>query len=116
MDARPTPGPWSDGDVWPDPETGDWHGAISSPDQFIANVLQSGIRSADEARANLRLFAAARDMLDALREAKGLADMAVMSDDQDGAPSEDQTALVALRAKIDAAISKATSRQPEGER
>lgn len=69
-----------------------------------------------EREADALMFAAAPDMLDALREAKGLADMAVMSDDQDGTPSDDQDALVRLRAKIDAAISKATSRQPEGER
>lgn len=69
-----------------------------------------------EAQANARLIAAAPELLDALREAKALADMAVMSDDQDGTPSDDQGALVRLRTKIDAAISKATSRQPEGER
>jgi len=46
-------------------------------------------------------------LLEALREAKGLADMAVMSDDGDGTTSDDQQYLVMLRAKIDAAIAKA---------
>jgi len=102
MPVSATPGPWSDGDVWPDPETGDWHGAISSPDQFIANVLQSGIRSADEARTNLRLFAAAPELLTAANEAFDFLGGV------DGASE--------IRATLLAAISKATSRQPEGER
>lgn len=58
--------------------------------------------------ADATLYAAAPDLLEALREAKGLADMAVMSDDRDGTPSDDQQDLVRLRAKIDAAIARAT--------
>jgi len=54
-----------------------------------------------------RLIAAAPYLYEALREAKGLADMAVMSDDQEGTPSDDQAVLEKLRARIDAALAKA---------
>lgn len=57
-----------------------------------------------------RLFAAAPDLFEALLEAKGLADMAEMYDGP-GEPSDDQKQLIALRAKIDAALSKATAQQ-----
>jgi hypothetical protein len=65
-----------------------------------------------EHEANARLIAAAPDLYEALLEAKGLADMAVMSDDQEGTPSEDQAALEKLRAKIGAALAKARGEQP----
>jgi len=67
--------------------------------------IDSGDMSRVEANANL--MASAPALLEALEEAKGLADMAVMSDDMDGTESEDQGALVRLRAKIDAAIALA---------
>jgi len=56
------------------------------------------------------MIAAAPDLFDALQEAKGLADMAEMYDGP-GEPSDDQKQLIALRAKIDAALSKATTQQ-----
>lgn len=72
--------------------------------QCAPHVLEDMVRIVTDAADYLECYV---DMLAALIEAKGLADMAVMSDDLDGTPSEDQAALVSLRAKIDAAIAKA---------
>jgi hypothetical protein len=57
--------------------------------------------------ADAHMIAAAPELYGALLEAKGLADMAVMADDEDGSPSEDQAILVKLRSRIDAALATA---------
>ncbi|WP_159975822.1 MULTISPECIES: hypothetical protein [unclassified Novosphingobium] len=75
---------------------------------FALHEVVGEFAARDLASAALKA-AAAPELYEALAEAKGLADMAVMSDDSDGTPSDDQKALIALRAKIDAALTKATA-------
>lgn len=69
--------------------------------------ISSGVISV-KTESEAHLIAAAPDMFEALREAKGLADMAEMYDGP-GEPSEDQKSLIELRAMIDAALAKATA-------
>lgn len=109
-EAKFTPGPW---EVCDPGDYGDFDGesrVVLGNDMRIAVVHwhEGDYRAENDANANL--IAASPDLYDALREAKGLADMAVMSDDGDGTPSDDQSSLEQLRAKIDAALAKAEGR------
>lgn len=102
-----TPGPWKIDFGHPRGQPG---GISATNDGRIVTRFGTFARpSTPEALANAALISAAPDMLDALWEAKGLADMAEMQDGP-GEPSPDQAILIALRSKIDAAIAKAVGR------
>lgn len=77
--------------------------------EFSWQTPSKAFPSKDESQANARLIAAAPDLYAALVNAAGLAEMAVMSDDGDGLPSDDQGSLIRLRAQIKAALSKANT-------
>lgn len=108
-----TPGPW----YLADSADGAFTVREEASDYVIAVVSDGGhvdpqfALSPATIRANGHKMAAADALYEALLDAKGLADMAVMADDFDGSESEDQQSLIRLRAKIDAALALARGEQ-----
>ena len=63
--------------------------------------------SGEDAVAVARMWAASPDLYEALKSARSFANMAAVTDDEEGIASEDQSLLNRLRAQIDAALQKA---------
>jgi len=69
MKAQHTPGPWiSNGYIYPSRESSvfDWCGSVTRAQGGVVFVHQSGARDHKEAEANMRLIAAAPEMLEVL--------------------------------------------------